>query len=255
MKKWLADNEPYLRLVEVGFVAIAGTVIAASQYSIAERSEKVSEKALKVAEAELELVEKQTELLRLDHEPVFTFFHTGPNPNYGPSHFRATNKVGGEVRSIDGTAKLYLEVTGQDKRTKRLLVDNFYYSHNRFPTLGEVEFYNTPRLVFPTFLGFTFEDYGEKLFSRHALNPLKYPMPFTVCNFVEVRYVGEDGSNVVQRYCMKFPHEFITPVTEAPQFDDVVDLSTFQNDGSYDLEKIKVAITDALEQLKRMPPF
>ncbi len=258
MKAWLKDNEPYLRAIEVvvvvvvgGVVSVAQLFIANRQADIAEQQEKIGEKSLEVAAAELKLVKEQTELQRLDRPPYFVFDHSGVAEQPIPARLVAKNKSGGEVRSLDGIAKLFLLIPSASGDSKRLLIDNFYRSGYKAPTKGELLFYNNEKFIFPKFFGMEMENYYEDGLRWHAVDPKDFPMPFTIYNYVEVSYVTEDHRKVTQRFDMKFPDRFVTPIAEEPKYDKIVDLAAFPDDWKLEYEKTFKAVVEAVEELKK----
>ena len=227
LKTWLIENEPYLRGLEVLAVVLIGGYISYLQLGISQKQAQVAEQSLKVSEAELKLIELQTDLQRMDHQPYFSFDHTGISGVCWPSHLYVRNKADGEVRALDATAKLFL-VVESPKGTRRLLLDNFYSRPIAFPSAGMVTFSHSTDLIYPTFMGCQIEKYDEDYVIRHARIPERYPMPFTIYTFVELRYVAEDSRKVTQRFVMNFPDEVPTPVAEAPKYDATFDLLKYR---------------------------
>ena len=227
LKTWLIENEPYLRGLEVLAVVLIGGYISYLQLGIAQKQAQVAEQSLKVSEAELELIELQTDLQRLDHQPYFSFDHSGISRVSWPSHLYVRNKADGEVRALDATAKLFLVVESPEG-TRRLLLDNFYSRPVAFPKAGMVTFSHSPDLIYPKFMGCQFEKYDDDHVRLHSRVPERYPMPFTIYNFVELRYVAEDSKKVTQRFVMNFPDEVPTPVSDAPKYDATFDILKYR---------------------------
>jgi len=247
-KSWLTENEPYFRALEVGFIVVFGGFISYLQLGISEKQTKVAEQSLKVSEAELKLIELQTDLQRMDHQPYFTFSHTGVIPNAYPSTFFVRTKGDGEVRGLDGTAKLFL-VVKSPKGTRRLLLDHFYDRNFASPKDGMVSFSNSVDFIYPRFFGCEIANYGKFYLCGHANDPGRYPMPFTIYNFVEVSYVGEDSRKVTQRFVMNFPDESPTPVQEQPKYDATFDVQKYRkSEHGYEFDAM---FDDFREFLKR----
>ncbi|HUE69418.1 MAG TPA: hypothetical protein VMP01_00905 [Pirellulaceae bacterium] len=243
---WLADNDPFLRVTQVGVYVLIGGAFAVyigwQQTRIADQQTQLAEHQLAVSREQLKVAAAQAEIARATLVPRFEFIPSNLiPPTIGIRSSRS------DIHDLTCRGALFIEREQPTGKKKRVRIGDFFTTTLRVDDGLTWRLYTDELKNRAALLDFQYPPEGPKKSLTDLLSALNYSYcdgkTYTVHCYFEMRYFNAAKESIIDRYVAFYPAWRPRPVTSEPDYAGTIKFSDFLKDeGGYDYTSLYASI-------------